>query len=158
MVAVVSYVLVRSALRAVERADRAEEVARLQRRESELLGREVERTHLLNSGSEHLLQVLVRAANGDQTARTDLRQDHPLWRIGNAVNVLLSRTRRPDRSEEEAKQLRVANARLNQLVMEANMKSQQTTSPFSPPRRPSRPLEGWPRTVEERTPPFTPIP
>ncbi len=161
VVAVVSYVWVRSALRAIARADRAEEIARLQRREAELMNREVERIRQLNAGSEHLLQVLVRAANGDHMVRTDLRQDHPLWRIGNAINVLLSRTRRPDRTEEEAKQLRAANARLNQLVLEANMKFQQRTPPFTPPRRPTQPLKGWPRTREERegrTPPYMPIP
>lgn len=140
VVAVVAYVWVRSALRAIARADRAEEIVRLQRREAELLGREVERTRQLNAGSEHLLQVLVRAANGDHQVRTDLRQGHPLWRVGNAVNVLLSRIRRPDRTEEEARQLRVANARLNQLVLEANMRSQQTAPSFTPPRRPSSPL------------------
>jgi hypothetical protein len=152
VVAVVAYVWVRSALRALARADRAEEIARLQRREAELLSREVVRTQQLNAGSEHLLQVLVRAANGDHQARTHLWQGHPLWRVGNAVNLLLSRISRPDRVEEEARQLRVANARLNQLVLEASMRSQQTISPFTPPRRPSRPLG------REGTPPFTPSP
>lgn len=161
VVAVVSYVWVRSALRAIARADRAEEIARLQRREAELLSREVERTRQLNAGSDHLLDVLVRAANGDHTVRTNLMQNHPLWRVGNAINVLLSRTRRPDRAEEEARQLRIANARLNQLVLEANMKFQQRTVPFTPPRRPGRPAAGRPGTPEDgegRTPPYMPIP
>lgn len=161
VVALVSYVWVRSALRALARADRAEEIARLQRREAELLNREMERTRQLNAGSEHLLDVLVRAANGDQMVQTGLTQNHPLWRVGNAINVLLSRTRRPDRAEEEAKQLRIANARLNQLVLEANMKFQQRTAPFTPPRRPGRPAAGWPRTPQDgegRTPPYMPIP
>ncbi len=165
VVAVVSYIWVRSALRAIARADRAEEIARLQRREAELLSREMERTGLLNAGSEHLLNVLVRAANGDHMARADLVQNHPLWRVGNAINVLLSRTRRPERAEQEAKQLRIANARLNQLVLEANLKFQHHTSPFTPPKRPARtptsPLERWPGAYgdgEGRTPPFMPIP
>lgn len=161
VVAVVSYIWVRSALRAIARADRAEEIARLQRRESELLSREVERTRQLNAGSDHLLDVLVRAANGDHIVRTGLTQDHPLWRVGNALNVLLSRTRRPERAEEEARQLRATNARLNQLVLEANMKFQQRTAPFSPPRRPMRTPEGQPWTGTDeagRTPPYMPIP
>lgn len=65
VVAVVSYVWVRNALRAIARADRAEEIAQLQRREAELLRREALHARQLQLGSEHLLQVLVRAANGE---------------------------------------------------------------------------------------------
>ncbi len=101
IVAVVSYIWVRSALRALARADRAEEISRLQRREAELLMREVEFNQGFTQGSEHLLQVLVRAANGDLVVRSALNKDHPLWRIGNALNVLLTRVGRLANTEQE---------------------------------------------------------
>src|SRR6266480_1705972 len=101
VVAVVSYIWVRSALRALARADRAEEISRLQRREAELLMREAEFNQSFTQGSEHLLQVLVRAANGDKGMRSTLNQDHPLWRIGNALNVLLARVGRMANAEQE---------------------------------------------------------
>ena len=116
IVAAVSYLWVRSALQAIARADRAEEIALLQRREAELLRRETDRTRQLDQGSEHLLQVLVRAANGDRTVRAALTQDNVLWRVGNALNLLLARLRRASLAEYENQQLREANARLSQIA------------------------------------------
>ncbi|HEY6406006.1 MAG TPA: hypothetical protein VIY29_00920, partial [Ktedonobacteraceae bacterium] len=52
VVALITYFWVRSALRAVARADRAEELAQLQQRETELLSREAERTRQLDLGSQ----------------------------------------------------------------------------------------------------------
>jgi hypothetical protein len=125
VVAVVAYIWVRSALRAIARADRAEEIAQLQRREAELLRHEAERTRQLDMGSDHLLHVLVRAANGDRTVRANLPPDHLLWRVSNALNLLLTRLRRANQAENEIQQLREANARLTQRAYEAKMASQQ---------------------------------
>jgi hypothetical protein len=132
VIAVVSYIWVRSALRAIARADRAEEIALLQRREAELLRREAERTRQLDMGSEHLLQVLVRAANGDRAARANLPPDDLLWRVGNGLNLLLTRLRRASQTEYEMQQLREANAQLTQRAYEAKMAPQQQvrTSPL----------------------------
>ena len=116
IVSVVSFLWVRSALQAIARADRAQEIAQLRRREAELLRREAERTRQLDQGSEHLLQVLVRAANGDRTVRATLTQDNVLWRVGNALNLLLARLRRASVAEHENQQLREANVRLSQMV------------------------------------------
>jgi len=134
VVAVVSYIWVRSALRAIARADRAEEIAQLQRREAELLRHEAERTRQLDMGSEHLLQVLVRAANGDRMARANLPPDNLLWRVGNGLNLLLTRLRRAGQAEYEMQQLREANAQLTQRAYETKMASQQPvrTSPLYP--------------------------
>jgi hypothetical protein len=134
VVAVVSYIWVRSALRAIARADRAEEIAQLQRREAELLRHDAERTRQLDMGSEHLLHVLVRAANGDRAVRANLPPQHLLWRVGNALNLLLTRLRRADQTAHEIQQLREANDRLTQRAYEAKMASQQPvrTSPLYP--------------------------
>src|SRR6266516_1145811 len=125
VVAVVAYSWVRSALRAIARADRAEEIAQLQRREAELLRHEAERTRQLDIGSEHLLQVLVRAANGDRAVHANLPPDHLLWRVGNALNLLLTRLRRANQTAYEIQQLREANARLTQRAYEEKVASQQ---------------------------------
>jgi hypothetical protein len=134
VVAVVTYLWVRSAQLAIARADRAEEIAQLQSREAELLRREAERSHQLEQGSEHLLQVLVRASNGDLTVRAALTQDNVLWRVGNAVNLLLSRLRRANLAESENQQLRQTNVRLTQKAYERNGAPQQTTQ--TQPNRP----------------------
>ena len=136
IVAVVSYIWVRSALRALARADRAEEISQLQRREAELLRREAEFNQSLTQGSEHLLQVLVRAANGDQGVRSALTQDHPLWRIGNALNVLLTRVGRMANAEQEIKRLRMTVAQLTERIFDRERGHRHT----QPPARPVTPL------------------
>ncbi len=116
IVPVVTYLWVRSALRAVVRADRAEEIAELQRREAE-------RTHQLETGIQQLLQTQVRAANGDLTARTNLSQDNLLWQVGVSLNMLLTRLqkagREAGRAEYENQQLRWEVAQLSEVVREA---------------------------------------
>jgi hypothetical protein len=126
VVAVVAYLWVHSARLAFARADRAEEIAQLQRNEAELLRREAERSHQLEQGSEQLLQVLVRAANGDISVRATLTHDNVLWKVGNGVNLLLSRLRRINLAESENQRLRRANVRLTQQVYERNMTPQYT--------------------------------
>ena len=119
VVALITYFWVRSALRAIARADRAEEITQLQQREAELLSREAERTRQLDRGSQHLLEVLVRAANGEHNVRANLQTDNILWRIGSALNILLTRLRRSTHAEEENRWLRGENARLTKMVFEA---------------------------------------
>lgn len=135
-----SYIWVRSALRAIARADRAEELAQLERREAELLRRETERTRQLDMGSEHLLQVLVRAANGDRLARANLPPDNLLWRVGNGLNVLLTRLRRAGQAEYEMQQLREVNAQLTQRAYETKVAAQQPQQPVrTSPLHPNQP-------------------
>jgi hypothetical protein len=115
IVAVVTYLLVRSALRAIARADRAEEVAELQRREAE-------RTHQLESGIQQLLRTQVRAANGDLTARANLSQGNILWQVGISLNLLLTRLQKAaweaSRAENENQHLRWEVARLTEALRE----------------------------------------
>lgn len=132
LVAVVSYLWVRSALEAIARADRAEEIAQLQRREAELLRREAERIRQFDEGSEHLLQILVRASNGDRLVRATLPNDHMLWRVGNALNLLLSRLRRASQTELENLQLRETNNRLSQLMDESRMGPFHSSQTYQP--------------------------
>jgi hypothetical protein len=119
VVALITYFWVRSALRAIARADYVEEVAQLQQREAELLRREAERTRQLDLGSQHLLEVLVRAANGEHTVRAALPADNLLWRVSSALNILLIRLRRALQAEKEYQRLRIENARLTKLLFGA---------------------------------------
>jgi hypothetical protein len=137
VVGVVAYLWVRSARLALARVDRAEEIAQLQGREAELLRHEAERSHQLEHGSEHLLQVLVRAANGEVGVRANLTHDNVLWRVGNAVNMLLSRLQRVNLAESENKRLRRANVRLTQQVYEQDVSHQHP--PATPQPQPQQP-------------------
>ena len=92
VVAAVAFLWVRSALRALQRADRAELIAELQRREAE-------QKKLLEQEIDQILQVHVRVANGDLNARAATSQDRSLWQIGLALNNLLARFKNAARAE-----------------------------------------------------------
>jgi hypothetical protein len=118
IVAVVTYLWVRSALHAIARADRAEEIAELKQREAE-------RTHQLETGIQQLSQTQVRAANGDLMARANLSQDNLLWKVGVSLNILLTRLhksgREASRAEYEYQQLRREVARLASSMRETRV-------------------------------------
>lgn len=84
MLAVVAYLWVRGTDRAIRRADRAEEIAELERRE-------VERTREIEEGVNQLLAVHVRLANGDFGVRVPPLSSAPLWQIGSSLNHLIAR-------------------------------------------------------------------
>src|SRR5262249_8727336 len=77
----------RSQETAILRADRAEEMAELERRE-------VERTRELEEGVRQLLEVHVHLANGDFAVRTPNIRNPLLWQIGNSLNNLINRLSR----------------------------------------------------------------
>jgi hypothetical protein len=156
IVALVSYIWVRSAQRALARADRAEEISQLQRRETELLRREAEFNHIFTQGSDHLLQVLVYAANGDHSVRSKLNQDNPLWRIGNALNVLLTRVGRMGKAEQEINRLRMTIAQLTERVFDRERGRPQAppTMPVNPLSQPVAPstMPSSPQSIRRTTP------
>jgi large-conductance mechanosensitive channel len=108
VVAAVAFLWVRSALKALQRADRAELIAELERRE-------VEQKKQLEQEIEQILLVHVRVANGDLNARAPTYQDHALWQVGLALNNLLARFKNSARAEyslqritQDIAQLRIA--------------------------------------------------
>ena len=114
VVALVAFIWARSVLVALRRADRAEEIAALERRE-------VERTHELEQGVRELLAAHVQLANGNFQARVPAIRNPMLWQIGSSLNNLIARFARLAqmdfllrRTEQEARRLaesiRVARA------------------------------------------------
>lgn len=118
IVAIVTYIWVRSTQSAMTRADRAEEIAKLRKREAD-------RKQQLDANIEELSQVLVRAANGDRSVRVNLSQDNILWRIGNLLNLLVTRLAKTSQIEQENLRLRGQVAQLTEVVKKASASSQQ---------------------------------
>ena len=141
VVAVVSYIWVRNALLAMARADRAEEITALKEREAEFQRLEVIRQQHLDAGIQHLSQVLVQAANGDRTARVQMNQDNMLWRVGNSLNLLLTRLMRIGQVEQENKQLRAQLTRVMEARHMEKMRAHVSPSPETGPYTKSRPQE-----------------
>ena len=118
VVAMVTYIWVRSTQSAMARADRAEEIAQLRKRE-------VDRKQQLDANIGQLSQVLVRAANGDRSVRVDLSQDNMLWRVGNLLNLLVTRLAKTSQLEQENLRLRVQVAQLTEVAKKASASPQQ---------------------------------
>jgi hypothetical protein len=87
IVAVVAYLWAQSTLRALRRADRAEEIAELERRE-------LERTRELEEGAQQLLAVHVQLANGNFNVRVPAVRNNLLWQVGSSLNNLIGRLAR----------------------------------------------------------------
>jgi hypothetical protein len=105
IVALVAYLWAQSVQRALRRADRAELIAELERRE-------VERTYEMEEGVRQLLAVHVQLANGNFQARVPMIRDQLLWQIGSSLNNLIGRLARLaqadytlHRTQEEARRM-----------------------------------------------------
>ena len=112
VVAVVTYLWVRGALRAFKRVDRIEEVERLQ-----LALAEQKRD--LEYGIQQIQQALVEAANGNFSVRTPLAQENVLWTVASSLNTLLARLQRSSQSEQELQRIRSEVLRLVNIVSES---------------------------------------
>ncbi len=118
IVAIATYIWVRSTQSAIARADHAEEIAELRKREAD-------RKQQLDANIEQISQVLARAANGDRSIRINLSQDNVLWRIGSLFNLLVTRLAKMSHLEQENLQLREQVAQLTEAMKKANTAPQQ---------------------------------
>lgn len=98
VVAAVAYLWVRSALHALERADRAELIIELEKRE-------LEQKQRLEQEIGQILTTHVRVANGDLNARAPTYEENALWQISIALNNLLARFKAALRAERDLARL-----------------------------------------------------
>lgn len=113
IVGIIGFLWARNTVESIRRADRAEELAELERRE-------LERTHELEEGVRQLLAVHVHLANGDFNVRAPAIRNSLLWQIGSSLNNLVARLGRLAqadfvlrRTQEEANRLTEAIYMLN---------------------------------------------
>ena len=116
IVAIVTYLWVSSANKAIQRADRAEEIAALEQREIELQQREIEQKQQLDTGIQQILQTHVQVANGNFTARAPLGRENVLWQIAYSLNNLLARLQSYGQMANHYQQLQEENYRLNNAL------------------------------------------
>jgi hypothetical protein len=115
VVGLVMYLWVRNTIKALERADKAELIAELERTIA-LQKKD------LDEGIQQILQTLVRAANGDLKSRAPLARENVLWQVGISLNTLLSRLQRSSQNERELQRIRSELERLIYAVRESKEK------------------------------------
>ncbi len=99
---------------AIARADRAEEIARLEHAIAE-------QTRQLEQGIEAIRQTHARVANGDYSARAPLNQDHILWQIAYSLNTLIQRLQRNENAEHQLARTKAEIERLVQEIQRAKI-------------------------------------
>lgn len=91
IVAIVTFLFVTGMQQALQRANRAEEIAALEQREIERQQSEIEQKLKLDTGIKLIMNTHTRVANGDFTARAPLDKDNALWQLAYSLNNLIAR-------------------------------------------------------------------
>lgn len=121
-VVLVLWLWVRSAMQAIKRADRAEELAMRERQIQELQLAELQQKDELEKDIELILQTHVQVSNGNFQARAPLSQDNMLWQIAYSLNNLIGRLQHYSQAETELAHARQTIARLTEELQEARRK------------------------------------
>jgi hypothetical protein len=129
MVASVAYIWVRSATRAIERANRAEMVAALEHTIAEQRAFIEREKQELEESIQQLIRAHVDAANGQLMGRVAYPPAKALWPLVGAMNSLWVRLQRTQQLEGELQQLHQAIAYYIQLI-QRNSVLGQTTLPL----------------------------
>jgi hypothetical protein len=95
----------RSVDMAIQRADRAEEIAHL---ESVV----ADQKRALDQGVQELTQAMVRSANGDYNVRVNIPRQNPLWSLGAQMNTFIQRLQQSGQSSFELERTRQEAFRL----------------------------------------------
>jgi hypothetical protein len=168
LVTVVLFLWVVNANRAIKRADRAEEIARLERDLAQQNKAIKEQKQGLERSIDQIVETLMRWSNGALDARIPLGQSNVLWQVAGSINNLLGRVQRSrqestmfQQTNEAIRRFYEARTRVNggaildwqrtntpvdTLVMQHNTQVRQTSginrsaSSNSPSRMPSSPV------------------
>ena len=120
LMAIASILWANGISRSLKRANRAEEIARLEYDLAQRVVQDKERTSRLEESVQQITEVHRRVANGDVSARVPLTDRNILWQISGLLNNLLTRFQSlRQRSQEQEKineLLRRENARLLQAL------------------------------------------
>jgi len=134
LVAVITYLWVRSATQAIERADRATSIAMLERDMAEQGVQIAEEKGQLEASIRQIVTVHARAANGDYSVRVPLIEGNALWEIAGALNNLLARLQR---SRQDTMQLQRIYEAIGRFLQARN----QAQNNLIPWRRTGTPID-----------------
>jgi len=111
-----AYIIINALVKAVRRADKAEELAVLKSQIVEQQSKDIELKNQLDDGIKQLLFTLNEAANGNFGVRAPLEQNNALWRVGRSINNLLARLQGLRGELAELEKTRQVAAHLTQML------------------------------------------
>jgi hypothetical protein len=117
LVTVVLFLWVVNANRAIRRADRAEEIARLEHDIAQQNKAIKEQKQQLDYSIEQIVKTLMRWSNGETGVRIVFNRENVLWQVTGAINNLLGRVQR---SRQESMQLQQTTDAINRFYETRN--------------------------------------
>ncbi len=114
-VTAVMWIMGMHAREAIKRADRAEEIARLQQMLAHMSHAQMQEAQRLQTTIESIITVLRRIAQGELQARVPLIEGETLWPLVGSLNTLLARYQGARHEAQEAERLRPQLERARQL-------------------------------------------
>jgi hypothetical protein len=108
LVSVVAFVWVRGTTQALQRADRAEELVRLEHDLSLQAEDAAHQKQLLEESVHKIVETHMRVANGDFDARVPVVEENVLWQISGPLNNLLARAQRWRQDSNELYHIKLA--------------------------------------------------
>ena len=117
IVSLVAFLWVRGAQRAIVRADRAEEIAKLEALEIERQEEQLATSKQIEEGIQQIITTMNAViAHNNFSIRVPLSQEHILWRASKSINNLLSRLQGLKQSQEELKKTHAIAAEVVQYM------------------------------------------
>ena len=111
VVAAVMYVIIGYLLSTIRRADRAEQIAALQKQVADFAKARADEKQVLEHSISLIAQTHARVANGELDARVPLHEHNILWPVAVPLNNLLSRAQAWKREAEMLMKLQEAATR-----------------------------------------------
>lgn len=108
IISVVAYAWVQSTSQALIRADRAEELAKLEHDLALQAEIAAQQKNKLESSIQKIMETHLRVANGDYNARVPLTNDNVLWQVSGSLNNLLVRLQRQRQDIMQFEQMKYA--------------------------------------------------
>ena len=107
LISIVAYTWVQSNSQSLLRADRAEELAKLEHDLGLQAEAAAQQKQLLEASIQKIVETHVRVANGDFSARVPLTEDNLLWQISGSLNNILARMQRLHQDANELQRMRI---------------------------------------------------
>ncbi len=119
-VAIITWILMSTVIRTIVRADRAEVIVKLERTINDQQQHDLALKEQMEQGIQTILIALnSAAAQGSFSVRVPLSQESILWRIGNAINMLMARLQQFRQGEAELERTRNVAQQLLECVQKS---------------------------------------